>query len=222
MSVSNQQYDPIGSNGTGISFCIVSSNGGPPEIHISKSAHSGSIRPVYVFAHLDPSNLSSEIVKIGELRVEGIHEYLYVVGHEQGHSYYFTEPDTANGGGIPIQQYAAPYVNDTDGDGISDAWEDAHGLDKFEKDSTGAYGDRIISTPNGPVVDTAGDSQLIADVYALSLLKAKKVEAVKYDWADDGLNYSGVNPNDLFPWAYVGGGNFADPPANALSGPIVN
>lgn len=114
------------------------------------------------------------------LSIKGIHTFIYAVEHELAHKRHYE-----------IGIY--PQTPDNDGDGLSDDWEIAHGLNPTLQDSTGAY--------RG---DPDGDLDCIADIEAYGKLLLKE-NLWKHDWADTGLQ-KGPPPFNPMPWRYSSSG----------------
>lgn len=120
------------------------------------------------------------ITHVDDLTVKGIHNFIHAVEHELAHKRHYET-------GI------YPQTPDSDGDELSDDWEEAHGLDPTRPDTSGAYGG--VSN---------GDRECIADIEAYGRLLPRR-DLWKEDWADTGLQKG----SPLFipmPWRYSSSG----------------
>ncbi len=118
--------------------------------------------------------------------VKGIHKFIAIVEHERTHL------DLGRSG---VDQFCcSDPTNDGDRDGLSDSWEEQHGLDP---------GTPITAPP-------FHDSEVLAFIRQYGRLLQNK-EKWKDDWALDGLQI-GI-PEQPFPWKY----STANPRANYLT-----
>lgn len=144
-----------------------------------------------------PANV---VTKVDKLTVYGIHAFATTVYHEFGHKWsYETSWQVAPGVWMPIMGPRGR-SGDLDGDGLLDAWEDAHGLCPHSPDTTDAY-------PQYTRNEFPSDPEVVADVLAYgALLSAESSPTTslwRRDWSDKGLQYG--NPLErfsAFPWRY--------------------
>lgn len=169
----------------------------------------------------------------GILYINGIHTYIYTVGHELGHKW-----DIENG--LVNRKFrnsdAWNQGFDYDGDGVLNSAEEANGLDPEKRDTTDAFGG-----------DINGDVEVLACIHGLDYLLPNK-DAWKRDWSDAGLQFLGLfdqfwgphNPDPTFsiywgstlqpyfpwdynPWVMINGQPYTtdihntDPPGNAVT-----
>ena len=227
-------FPAVYENGT-TSHCDSDSTTDPQPYHfpivkgvfIDNDAYKTDIIPVFT--------PGATLVYDGQFFVNGIHNYLYTVGHELGHKW-----DIENG--LVNRKYKKSDAwnkgFDFDGDGVLNSAEIANGLDPQKPDTTGAFG----GAPEG-------DVEALACIHGLAKLLPNK-DAWKRDWSSVGLQYNGLMGNEIwgnynpdpafssywgvpvsapyFPWDYQKlvmvngrprpmGSHDADPPGNAVT-----
>ncbi len=148
-------------------------------IRISDDAWGGSDVPAFQLPSDVPGQPPSLVLWTGRLHVQGVHHYIHVMAHEQGHR-------KGNQLGL-IHPVQGPEDSDWDGDNVPNDNETQLHLDPGNPDTTGAYGGNL-----------KGDDQLIADVHAFGVLRDQKGTWTK-DWAVFGLQGGAWGPHHEQP-----------------------
>jgi hypothetical protein len=157
-----------------------------------------------------PEGVSRPVVtRVDTLEVRGIHAFARTVYHEFGHKWsYETYWGNATIGG------ARGRAGDNDegaGDGLLDAWEEAHGLCPYRIHTTDAYPSyverRLPSDPEVLADVIAYGNLLNAEMYydqQTRLWRWRPDGLWRRDWSDKGLQRG--NPIErfgAFPWKYA-------------------
>ena len=142
----NQVY-PSGGNytNTGISA-------GTNPISVGNDAHGP--RNIRIFG----LSSSHKVYWLGQLQLGGIHNYIYICGHEQSHVNLIAQH-------VEIET-KSPLDNDNGdgtGDGLNDNWETRNGFDPNNTDTTGAYKNLAPGQPDYG----KGDREAVCDINAL-------------------------------------------------------
>jgi len=154
----------------------------------------------------------------GILYIGGIHTFIYCCGHESGH-----QNNALSGFEVSSSTLAHPDndLGNGTGDGLDDNWESRNGFNPHNSDTTGAYQNIPVGSPDY----NKGDRECAADIQALSALLATSPlgpnkNLWKQDWANDGLQYGAWNQKAYWPWYFVlnsTGSQSADPPNTSIS-----
>lgn len=151
------------------------------EIHKDAGLPNGGFDVFDINPALDPMTGTHLARCIGTLSLVGLLTFISVCGHEAGHVVTYTTPDDTQPGST---------IYRADLHDLSPTWKTYHHLNNGapRSDTTGVY-----SSP-GDV--SSGDAQLTADVNGLKELFAYTDSLqgnLPQDWANGGVNYSGVS-----------------------------
>ena len=155
--------------------------------------------PVRVFT----VGASGHIKLLGTLTVSGIHRYIYVSEHEQGHRNNNLDDIQRTGSTTNWPSKSDPSAQDPslyrgedwDDDGLNNGYELDHHLDPQDSDTADAYLSNGSPHPGG-------DSECAADIQALGRLLPTE-DKWRQDWATNGLQWGERRSKMFFPWTFT-------------------
>ena len=168
----------------------------PFQIYLRDDVFDGSSQELRVF----DKGIGGNARWIGYITTPpGIIKFVHVAAHERGHQIIFQQGNAVGDGPI----YSSQIGDSSDGDRVVDDWEDDHDLDRYSKDTTGAYD----YNPNG-TMNTAepGDTEFLADIQELPVL-FNQLSDWQEDWADGGIQKGNLLTNPAFISSGLGQSN---------------